>query len=119
MRQIQAHEAPRRHLRQVRRRGHALAGAPRADGPHRARLPGSHVWFFKGLPCRIGHLLDISLRDLERILYFESYVVIDPGETELKERELLTEERFRELREKYSEDAFAAKMGAEAIKELL
>jgi DNA-directed RNA polymerase subunit beta' len=81
--------------------------------------PVSHVWFFKGLPSRIGHLLDISLRDLERILYFESYVVIDPGETELKERELLTEERFRELREKYSEDAFAAKMGAEAIKELL
>jgi DNA-directed RNA polymerase subunit beta' len=81
--------------------------------------PVSHVWFFKGLPSRIGHLLDISLRDLERILYFESYVVIDPGETELKERELLTEERFRELRDKYSEDAFAAKMGAEAIKELL
>ncbi|HEY0553589.1 MAG TPA: DNA-directed RNA polymerase subunit beta', partial [Thermoanaerobaculia bacterium] len=81
--------------------------------------PVSHVWFFKGLPSRIGHLLDITLRDLERILYFESYVVIDPGETELKERELLTEERFRELREKYSEDAFAAKMGAEAIKELL
>ncbi len=81
--------------------------------------PVSHVWFFKGLPSRIGHLLDISLRDLERILYFESYVVIDPGETELKERELLTEERFREMRDKYSEDAFAAKMGAEAIKELL
>ena len=81
--------------------------------------PVSHVWFFKGLPSRIGHLLDISLRDLERILYFESYVVIDPGETELKERELLTEERFREVREKHSEEAFTAKMGAEAIKELL
>src|SRR4051812_14481116 len=81
--------------------------------------PVSHVWFFKGLPSRIGHLLDISLRDLERILYFESYVVIDSGETELKERELLTEERFRELRDKYSEEAFSAKMGAEAIKELL
>ena len=80
--------------------------------------PVSHVWFFKGLPSRIGHLLDISLRDLERILYFESYVVIDPGETELKERELLTEERFRELRDKYGEETFAAKMGAEAIKEL-
>ncbi|MFL6236937.1 MAG: DNA-directed RNA polymerase subunit beta' [Thermoanaerobaculia bacterium] len=81
--------------------------------------PVSHVWFFKGLPSRIGHLLDISLRDLERILYFESYVVIDPGETELKERELLTEERYREVREKHSEEAFTAKMGAEAIKELL
>ena len=61
--------------------------------------PVSHVWFFKGLPSRIGHLLDISLRDLERILYFESYVVIDPGETDLKEKELLSEERFRQLRD--------------------
>ncbi len=50
--------------------------------------PVSHVWFFKGLPSRIGHLLDISLRDLERILYFEAYVVIDPGETELKQNQL-------------------------------
>src|SRR5258708_25197997 len=81
--------------------------------------PVSHVWFFKGLPSRIGHLLDISLRDLERILYFESYVVIDPGETELKEQELLSEERFRELRDQHGEGAFTAKMGAEAIKELL
>src|ERR687892_1696143 len=81
--------------------------------------PVSHVWFFKGLPSRIGHLLDISLRDLERILYFESYVVIDPGETELKEQELLSEERFRELRDKYGEGTFEARMGAEAIKELL
>ncbi|HZF09127.1 MAG TPA: DNA-directed RNA polymerase subunit beta' [Thermoanaerobaculia bacterium] len=81
--------------------------------------PVSHVWFFKGLPSRIGHLLDISLRDLERILYFESYVVIDPGESELKEQELLTEERYRELRDKVGEGTFEAKMGAEAIKELL
>ncbi len=81
--------------------------------------PVSHVWFFKGLPSRIGHLLDISLRDLERILYFESYVVIDPGDTELKERELLSEERYREVRDDYGEEAFDARMGAEAIKELL
>ncbi len=81
--------------------------------------PVSHVWFFKGLPSRIGHLLDLPLRDLERILYFESYVVIDPGETELKEGELLTEEQFRELREEYGEGGFEAQMGAEAIKELL
>ena len=81
--------------------------------------PVSHVWFFKGLPSRIGHLLDLSLRDLERILYFESYVVIDPGETELKENELLSEERFRELRDEVGDDAFEARMGAEAIKELL
>jgi DNA-directed RNA polymerase subunit beta' len=81
--------------------------------------PVSHVWFFKGLPSRIGHLLDISLRDLERILYFESYVVIDPGETDLKEQELLSEERYREVRDKWGEGTFEARMGAEAIKELL
>ena len=81
--------------------------------------PVSHVWFFKGLPSRIGHLLDISLRDLERILYFENYVVIDPGETGLREKELVSEERFRELRDEFGDDAFVAKMGAEAIKELL
>jgi DNA-directed RNA polymerase subunit beta' len=82
--------------------------------------PVSHVWFFKGLPSRIGHLLDISLRDLERILYFESYVVIDPGDLDgvVNEKELLTEERYRELRTQYG-DVFVAKMGAEAIKELL
>jgi DNA-directed RNA polymerase subunit beta' len=81
--------------------------------------PVSHVWFFKGLPSRIGHLLDLSLRDLERILYFESYVVIDPGDTELEEGELLSEERFREVRDLYGEEAFEARMGAEAIKEML
>ena len=55
-------------------------GAPRAPGPHRTGSPCSHVWFFKGLPSRIGYLLDISLRDLERVLYFEAFVVVDPGE---------------------------------------
>ncbi len=80
--------------------------------------PVSHVWFFKGLPSRIGNLLDMSLRELERILYFENYVVIDPGDTPLKEKELLTEERYRELRSEYG-PAFNAGMGAEAIRELL
>ena len=80
--------------------------------------PVSHVWFFKGLPSRIGHLLDISLRDLERILYFEAYVVIDPGEGEFKENQLLTEEQYRKALEDYG-PRFRAQMGAEAIKELL
>ena len=80
--------------------------------------PVSHVWFFKGLPSRIGHLLDISLRDLERILYFEAYVVIEPGEGELKPNQLMTEEQFRKAREEYG-PKFRAHMGAEAIKELL
>ena len=78
----------------------------------------SHVWFFKGLPSRIGHLLDISLRDLERILYFEAYVVIDPGDAPLKQKELLTEEKYRSLQGEYP-GRFEAGMGAEAIKELL
>jgi len=80
--------------------------------------PVSHVWFFKGLPSRIGHLLDMSLRDLERVLYFESYVVVDPGDTPLKENGLLSEERYREMRKEYK-SKFQAEMGAEAIKELL
>jgi len=80
--------------------------------------PVSHVWFFKGLPSRIGHLLDISLRDLERILYFEAYVVIDPGETDLKPNQLLNEDQYRKAREDYGQK-FRAQMGAEAIKELL
>ncbi len=80
--------------------------------------PCSHVWFFKGLPSRIGHLLDIPLRELEKVLYFESYIVIDPGDAPIKERELLTDERFRELTRDHP-GQFVAKMGAEAIKELL
>ena len=80
--------------------------------------PCSHVWFFKGLPSRIGHLLDMSLRELERVLYFEAYVTIDPGDAPLKERELLTEEKYRQLQQEYP-GKFVAMMGAEAIKELL
>ena len=78
----------------------------------------SHVWFFKGLPSRIGHLLDISLRDLERILYFEAHVVIDPGDSEYKLNQLLTEEQYRKAQEEFG-PKFRAQMGAEAIKELL
>ena len=81
--------------------------------------PVSHVWFFKGIPSRIGILLDMSLRELERILYFENYVVIDPRTTGLKEHELLTEERYRELLGEYGQGNFVAGMGAEAIRELL
>jgi len=81
--------------------------------------PCSHVWFFKGLPSRIGHLLDITLRDLEKILYFETYIVVDPGDVpDLKEKDLLNDERFRELSREFP-TGFVAKMGAEAIKDLL
>ncbi len=81
--------------------------------------PVSHVWFFKGLPSRIGHLLDISLRDLERVLYFEAYVVIDPGDTTLKQNGLLTEEECRKAIEEHGHGSFDAQMGAEAIRTLL
>jgi DNA-directed RNA polymerase subunit beta' len=81
--------------------------------------PCSHVWFFKGLPSRIGHLLDIPLRELEKVLYFENYIVIEPGEVAgIRERELLTDERYRELYREFP-GQFVARMGAEAIKELL
>jgi DNA-directed RNA polymerase subunit beta' len=80
--------------------------------------PVSHVWFFKGLPSRIGNLLDMSLRELEQILYFEKYVVIDPGETPIPAKELLSEEKYREYKQEYG-DRFKAGMGAEAIREML
>ncbi len=80
--------------------------------------PVSHVWFFKGLPSRIGLLLDMTVRDLERVLYFEAYVVVDPGDTPLEEKQVLSEEEYRELKDEYGE-SFVAKMGAEAIRDLL
>jgi len=80
--------------------------------------PVSHIWFFKATPSRMGALLRMSVRELERVLYYEEYVVIDPGDTPLKKKDLLTEEKYRECRERYG-TSFTAKMGAEAIKELL
>ncbi len=81
--------------------------------------PVAHIWFLKSLPSRIGNLLDITLKDLEKILYCESYVVIDPKETGLQRGELLTEERYMKAAEEFGEDAFSAGMGAEAIRDLL
>ncbi len=80
--------------------------------------PVSHIWYFKGIPSRIGLMLDISPRLLEKVLYFASYIVIDPGFTPLEEKQLLSEKEYREMRERY-EDSFQAAMGAEAIQELL
>ncbi len=81
--------------------------------------PCSHVWFFKGLPSRIGHLLDITLRELERVLYFEAYVIVDPGEVEaLSQGEVITDEKKRALDQEFP-GKFIAMMGAEGIKELL
>ncbi len=80
--------------------------------------PVSHIWYFKGNPSRIGTILDISSRFLERVLYFASYIVTDPGFTSLTEGQLLSEREYREMRDRYGEE-FRASMGAEAIKELL
>jgi DNA-directed RNA polymerase subunit beta' len=80
--------------------------------------PVVHIWFFKSIPSRIGYLLDMSLRDLEKILYFEEYVVLDPGKTPLGLKQLLTEEQYRKAVEEHG-DSFRAGMGAEAIRELL
>ena len=80
--------------------------------------PVSHIWYFKGIPSRMGLILDISPRALEKVLYFASYIVTDPGNTPLMKKQLLTENEYREYREKYG-NAFKAGMGAEAIKKLL
>ena len=80
--------------------------------------PVSHIWYFKGIPSRMGLVLDMSPRSLEEVIYFASYVVIDPGDTALAKKQLLTEREYREKREEYG-NGFNAKMGAEAVKELL
>ena len=80
--------------------------------------PVSHIWYFKGIPSRMGLILDISPRVLEKVLYFANYIVIDPGDTPLMKKQILNEAEYRDMREKY-EDDFRAGMGAEAIKELL
>ena len=80
--------------------------------------PVSHIWYFKGIPSRIGLMLDISPRLLEKVLYFASYIVTDPGLTPLEKKQLLTEKEYREMRERYG-DEFEAAMGAEAVQDLL
>lgn len=81
--------------------------------------PVAHIWFLKSLPSRIATLTDIPMKALERVLYFESYIVIEPGLTPLAVNELLTEEQYQEAIDEYGEDAFRAGIGAEAIKEIL
>ena len=81
--------------------------------------PVAHIWFLKSLPSRIGSLLDMTLRELEKVLYFEAFVVVKPKKTPLKEKELLSDERYRKALEEYGAESFDAGMGAEAIRELL
>lgn len=82
-------------------------------------VPVVHIWFFKTMPSRIGNVLGMSANDLERVIYYEEYVVVDPGHTELEKKQLLNDVEYREAQEKYGRDAFVAKMGGEAIRDLL
>ena len=82
-------------------------------------VPVCHIWFFKCMPSRIGLALDMTARHLERIIYYEDYLVIDPGNTPLKQHQLLNENEYREARETYGVEAFIAKMGAEAVRDAL
>ncbi len=81
--------------------------------------PVAHIWFLKSLPSRIALMLDMALKDIERVLYFEHYIVIEPGVSPLKERELLSEDEYLRAQDEYGEDAFTAKIGAEAVRDLL
>src|ERR687897_1800324 len=81
--------------------------------------PVAHIWFLKSLPSRIGLLLDMTLKDLERILYFEYYVVLEPGLTPLQNRQLLSEDEYLKAQDEYGQDSFTAQIGAEAIREML
>jgi DNA-directed RNA polymerase subunit beta' len=82
-------------------------------------VPVCHIWFFKCMPSRIGLVLDMTARNLERVIYYEDYMVIDPGSTPLKQNQLLSEHEYREARETYGAEAFVAKMGAEAVRDAL
>ncbi|MFA7369877.1 MAG: DNA-directed RNA polymerase subunit beta', partial [Kiritimatiellales bacterium] len=82
-------------------------------------VPVSHIWFFKATPSRMGLLLDMTLRSLEHVIYYDDYVVIDPGDTPLKEKQLLTELEYREALDNYGDGNFDARIGAEGLRELL
>jgi len=79
----------------------------------------AHIWFLRSLPSRIGSILDLSLKDLEKVLYCEAYIVVDPGETDLKEGEILSEQMYQSAVNEYGEDAFEAGMGADVVRKLL
>ena len=82
-------------------------------------VPTSHIWFFKATPSRMGLILDMTMRNLERVLYYDNYIVTDAGDTPLKEKQLLSEEEYREALDNYGLDSFEAKIGAEGVRELL
>ena len=114
VRQVQAHEASRHRLREVRRRGHAAKVRRERMGPSSWPRPVAHIWFLKSLPSRIGLMLDMTLRDIERVLYFEVLRRHRPGMTPLERGQLLTEDVPRAGRPKRRR--VRRRMGAEAIR---
>ena len=82
-------------------------------------VPVTHIWFLKSMPSRIGLMLDMTARNLERVIYYENYMVIDPGKTPLEEKQLLTEPQYQQALDEYGDDAFTARMGAEAVRRVL
>jgi len=82
-------------------------------------VPVSHIWFYKCTPSRLGMVMDMTARSLERVLYYEDYIVVDPGDTPLEVKQLLSEMEMREAEEKYGENAFVAKMGAEGVRDIM
>jgi DNA-directed RNA polymerase subunit beta' len=81
--------------------------------------PVVHIWFFKAMPSRLGNLLDMKTSSLEKVIYFQDYVVVDPKDTPLERQQMLTEDEYREARQKHGEGSFEADMGAEAVRKLL
>src|SRR5215475_9086760 len=80
-------------------------------------VPVAHIWFLKSMPSRLGLLLDMTARSLERVIYYENFMVIDPGKTPLEPRQLLTDVEYRQALDEYGHDSFTAKMGAEAVRD--
>ena len=81
--------------------------------------PVAHIWFMKSLPSRVGLMVDMTLKELEKVLYFESYVVLEPGLTDLKLHQLLTEDQCQTKQDEFGDDAFSVGIGAEAVKQML
>ena len=81
--------------------------------------PVSHIWFMKSLPSRIATLLDMTIKNLEKVLYFEQFIVVEPGLTDLKKGEIISEEQYIDYQDEYGEDSFSAAIGAEAIEQML
>jgi DNA-directed RNA polymerase subunit beta' len=102
----------------VRRDDHAQPRAPEAHGPHQPAAPVAHIWFFKAMPSRLGTLLGLKTASLEKVIYFQDYIVIDAGDTPLKAAAAALRDEFRQARQKYGM-AFQAGMGAGGVRELL